>query len=190
MIAPIDFIRQKYIIPNNITQDILCESLNIGKKTISELYQHKRGFTIHTAKKFARFFGLKAEFILMKQIEYDLSLDKEEYESIKPFKILQKEREIEHRAKWILATINNSISNKHNHYLLKDLENIFKIPSIDKKYQYAIITMFKEVSFSDVIKYCELHRIKKSNIKKLYKFYLSSYKAKRIQEYEWLLEEL
>jgi len=50
MIAPIDFIKEKYIEPNKITQDKLCEILQIGKKTISELYQKKRGFTIHTAK--------------------------------------------------------------------------------------------------------------------------------------------
>lgn len=32
MIAPIDFIREKYIEPNKITQDKLCKSLDIGKK--------------------------------------------------------------------------------------------------------------------------------------------------------------
>ena len=41
MIAPIDFIKEKYIEPNKITQDKLCEILQIGKKTISELYQKK-----------------------------------------------------------------------------------------------------------------------------------------------------
>ncbi|WP_113871478.1 helix-turn-helix domain-containing protein [Arcobacter sp. CECT 9188] len=56
MLAPIDFIKEKYIEPNKITQDKLCEVLQIGKKTISELYQKKRAFTIHTAKKFAKFF--------------------------------------------------------------------------------------------------------------------------------------
>ena len=55
MIAPIDFIKEKYIQPNNLTQDMLCDALGIGKKTISELYQYKRSFTIHTAKKFAKF---------------------------------------------------------------------------------------------------------------------------------------
>lgn len=56
MVAPIDFIKEKYIEPNSITQDTLCKSLNIGKKTISELYQHKRGFTLHTAKKVCKVF--------------------------------------------------------------------------------------------------------------------------------------
>ena len=32
MIAPIDFIKEKYIEPNKITQDKLCEILQIGKK--------------------------------------------------------------------------------------------------------------------------------------------------------------
>ncbi len=190
MIAPIDFIKEKYIEPNNLTQDVLCSSLKIGKKTISELYQHKRNFTIHTAKKFAQFFGLKAEFILMKQIEYDLSLDKEKYEFIKPFSIVALEDKKRNSAKWILATINNSISNKQMHYNIEDLNAIFFIPSIEQKYQYAIITLFKEVMYEDVIKYCELYDIKKSNIKILYEFYKSSFNAKEIKQYEWLLEEL
>jgi len=190
MIAPIDFIKEKYIEPNSITQDMLCSSLKIGKKTISELYQHKRSFTIYTAKKFAQFFGLKAEFILMKQIEYDLALDKETYEFIKPFTIIKLEDKKINSAKWILATINNSISNKQMHYSVEDLNNIFNIPSIEQKYHYAITTIFKEVMYEDVLKYCELNSIKKSNIKKLYEFYKTSFNTKEINQYEWLLEEL
>ena len=106
---------------------MLCDSLKIGKKTISELYQHKRSFTIHTAKKFAQFFGLKSEFILMKQIEYDLALDKEEYEYIKPFSVVALEDKKTNSAKWILATINNSISDKRMHYNIDDLNTIFTV---------------------------------------------------------------
>lgn len=190
MIAPIDFIKEKYIIPNNITQDMLCESLNIGKKTISELYQHKRGFTLHTAKKFAKFFGLKPEFIMMKQIEYDLAKEKEEYNNIKPFLKIQQETEINNNAKWILASINNSISNEKNHYNVDDLNTIFKTPSIERKYHYAITSLFKEVDYNDVIKYCELNNINRANLKTLYNFYKTTYNAKKVNEYEWLFEEL
>jgi len=188
MIAPIDFIKEKYIIPNNITQDMLCSSLKIGKKTISELYQHKRSFTIHTAKKFAQFFSIKVEFILMKQMEYDLSLDKEEYEFIKPFELISLEDKKINTAKWILSTINNSISDKQMHYSIEDLNTIFITPSIEQKYHYAITTIFKEVMYEDVVKYCELNNIKRLNIKKLYEFYKSSFNAKEIKEYEWLLK--
>ena len=190
MIAPIDFIKEKYIEPNNITQDMLCSSLKIGKKTISELYQHKRSFTIHTAKKFAKFFAIQAEFILMKQVEYDLAKDKEEYEFIKPFSVLTLEDKKINSAKWILATINNSISDKRMHYNIDDLYTIFTSSNIEQKYHYAIITIFKEVMYEDVIKYCELYDIKKTTIKKLYEFYKSSFKAKEIKQYVWLLEEL
>ncbi|WP_295022224.1 hypothetical protein [Sulfurimonas sp.] len=190
MIAPIDFIKEKYINPNKITQDKLCESLDIGKKTISELYQHKRGFTIHTAKKFAKFFNIKSEFILMKQLEYDLFNDKEEYASIKPFKVINEEEAKLNTAKWILATINNSISDKNMHYSVNDLYQIFTGDKIDKKYNYAITTLFKEASYEDVIKYCELYKIKKSAIKRVYEYYLDQFNAKAIKEYEWLFEEL
>ena len=188
MLAPIDFLKEKYIEPNKITQDKLCEVLQIGKKTISELYQKKRGFTIHTAKKFAKFFGLKPEFILMKQVEYDLSLNKEEYDFIKPFKELFQEEKKISTAKWILSTINNSISDKRLHYDLDDLYTIFSTATTDIKYQYAITTIFQEVSNEDVIKYCEVYDIDKSNLKKLYEYYTNQYNTKVISQYEWLLK--
>lgn len=190
MLAPIDFIKEKYIIPNNITQDMLCESLDIGKKTISELYQKKRGFTLHTAKKFAKFFGIKPEFILMKQVEYDLSQEKEQYDNIKPFEEIKQETQTQNSAKWILATINNSISDEKNHYTIEDLHDIFQTPSTDKKYHYAITTLFKEVHYNDVIKYCELNNINKANIKILYDFYQTTYNAKKVSEYELLFKAL
>lgn len=190
MIAPIDFIKEKYIIPNKITQDELCKSLDIGKRTISELYQHKRGFTIHTAKKFAKFFNIKPEFILMKQLEYDLANDKEEYLDVKPFEVINEEENRLNSAKWILATINNSISDKNMHYSIDDLYQIFVSNKIDKKYNYAIATLFKEVSYEDVVKYCKLYEIKKNDIKRVYDYYLEQFNAKAIKEYEWLFEEL
>lgn len=188
MIAPIDFIKEKYIEPNKITQDKLCEILQIGKKTISELYQKKRGFTIHTAKKFAKFFDLKPEFILLKQMEYDLSLDKENYDFIKPYNKFLEEEKKTSISKWILSIINNSISDKRLHYTLDDLYNIFSKPTTDKKYQYAITTIFNEVNYDDVIKYCEIFNIDKTNLKILYDYYKDQYNAKEISEYEWLFK--
>ncbi|MDD2699398.1 MAG: hypothetical protein PHF17_11415 [Arcobacteraceae bacterium] len=189
MIAPIDFIREKYIEPNKITQDAICDALQLGKKTVSELYQKKRGFTIHTAKKFGLFFGLKPEFILMKQVEYDLFLDKEEYQFIKPYLEMSTEEKKLSLAKWILATINNSISDQRLHYDFKDLDTIFQEVNTNMQYQYAITTIFKEVNYEDIVKYCELWNIKKANLRKLYQFYLTQYNAKVIAQYEWLLEE-
>ncbi len=190
MLAPIDFIKEKYIIPNKITQDMLCKSLKLGKKTVSELYQHKRGFTIHTAKKFAKFFGLKPEFILKKQIEYDLAHDENEYDFILPYSELSLEMEKQNSAKWILSFINNSISEKDMHYTTDDLYQIFTKASLEKKYHYAILTLFKEVSYEDVIKYMQLYEIPKKNLKKLYDFYLKQFNTREIAQYEWLLKEL
>ncbi len=188
MLAPIDFIKEKYIVPNKITQDMLCDSLELGKKTISELYQHKRGFTLHTAKKFSKFFGLKPEFILKKQIEYDLYCDKKEYDFIKPYSELSLEVEKQNSTKWILSFINNSISDKSMHYSVDDLYQIFSKASLEKKYHYAIVTIFKEVNHEDVIKYMQLHKIPKENLKKLYEFYLEQFNSKEIPQYEWLLK--
>lgn len=189
MIAPIDFIKEKYIKPNKLTQDILCEKLHIGKKTMSELYQHKRSFTIHTAKKFAKFFNIKPEFILMKQLEYDLSKDDNSYKDIKPYEDIKQEDIKLNNAKWILSSINNSISNKSQHYTIDDIYNIFDITNFnDKENHYAILTIFKEVDSDDIIKYCELNNISRENLKELYLFYKRNFNGKEVRKYEWLLK--
>jgi len=189
VIAPIDFIKEKYIQPNHITQDRLCNALGIGKKTISELYQYKRSFTMHTAKKFAKFFNIKAEFILMKQLEYDLVHDSENYDEIVPFQeILADDKKLS-IAQWILAIINNSISDSKMHYTLDDLYTLFNEANISKQFHYAILTIFKEVDYMDVIKYCELFNIKKENLKQIYSFYKNEFNNEEIKQYEWLFKE-
>lgn len=190
MIAPIDFIKEKYIKPNNLTQDMLCEALGIGKKTISELYQYKRSFTIHTAKKFAKFFNIKAEFILMKQLEYDLAHDNEDYTEIIPLQEILEDDKKSSIAQWILATINNSISDSKMHYTLVDLYTLFSEAKISKQFHYAILTIFKEVDYTDVIKYCELFNINKENLKQIYNFYKNEFNNEEIKQYEWLFKEL
>lgn len=190
MIAPIDFIKEKYIKPNNITQDRLCEALGIGKKTISELYQYKRSFTIHTAKKFAKFFNIKPEFILMKQLEYDLAHDSEHYDNIIPFQEMLVDDKKLSTAQWILATINNSISDIKAHYTLDNLYTVFNEANISKEFHYAILTIFKEVDYTDVMKYCELFNIKKENLNKIYNFYKKEFNGEDIKQYEWLFKEL
>lgn len=189
MIAPIDFIKEKYIKPNGITQDKLCEALGLGKKTISELYQHKRSFNLHTAKKFAKFFNIKAEFILMKQLEYDLLNDKESYDEIVPLKIILNNDKKVSIARWILASINNSIGDVKMHYTLNNLFSIFNERETSKQFHYAILSIFKEVDYKDIVKYCELSHIPKSNLKTIYDFYKSEFNKEEIKEYEWLFKE-
>ena len=190
MLAPIDFIKEKYIKPNSITQDFLCEALNLGKKTISELYQHKRGFTIHTAKKFSKFFGLKPEFIMMKQLEYDLAYDKNDYDDIVAFQELSKNQKQESISKWILSTINNSISDKSAHYRSNDLLIILKKFDTSKQYHYAIVSLFKKVEYDDLLEYCKVFNIEKRDLKIVYDFYKTKFNANVIESYEWLFKEL
>lgn len=59
------------------------------------------------------------------------------------------------------------------------------IKCIDVNYH----SIHKEITYEDVVKYCELYEIKKSNIKKLYEFYLTQYNSKGIPQYEWLFKE-
>ena len=87
------------------------------------------------------------------------------------------------------SIINNSISDQRLHYTLDDLYNIFSKPTTDKKYQYAITTIFNEVNYDDVIKYCEIFNIDKTNLKTVYEYYKDQYNAKEISEYEWLFKQ-
>jgi plasmid maintenance system antidote protein VapI len=56
---PMDFLREEFIEPMGVTQNILHENLDMSMKTISELYQHKRSLTVSTAKKFRTIFWHK-----------------------------------------------------------------------------------------------------------------------------------
>ncbi|KIM11379.1 MAG: hypothetical protein KU37_07055 [Sulfuricurvum sp. PC08-66] len=190
MLAPIDFIKEKYIQPNHLTQDALCEALDIGKKTLSELYQHKRGFTLHTAKKFAKFFDINAAFILMKQLEYDLAHDTQTYEKIQPFKALDTQKKQESSAKWLLASINNSISDERQHYTLEDLLTLFGHEEIAQKYAYAVGVLFTQVDYVDVMQFCTLYGISKNALKRVYDFYIHTFDAQGVKAYEWLFQTL
>ena len=48
--------------------------------------------------------------------------------------------------------------------------------------------MTNEVNYDDVIKYCEIFDIDKTNLKIVYEYYKGQYNAKEISEYEWLFK--
>ena len=102
---PMDFLREEFIEPMGVTQDMLHKRLNISMKTVSELYQHKRVFTVSTAKKFAQFFNLEAEQLLQMQVRYDLAMD-EKHSSVEPF-------ELPANTKKILQLINKNFSKEY-----------------------------------------------------------------------------
>lgn len=65
-------LREEFAVPLNLTQAKLSEDLNVGIKTLSELYNEKRGVTSLMALKLAEYFGTTPQFWLNLQNAYDL----------------------------------------------------------------------------------------------------------------------
>jgi len=65
-------LKEEFVIPLKITQAKLAKDLHIGIKTISELYNEKRGITPLMALKLSEYFGTTPQFWLNLQNAYDL----------------------------------------------------------------------------------------------------------------------
>jgi len=65
-------LREEFALPLNLTQAKLSQDLNVGIKTLSELYNEKRGITSLMALKLAEYFGTTPQFWLNLQNAYDL----------------------------------------------------------------------------------------------------------------------
>jgi len=65
-------LREEFATPLNLTQAKLSEDLHVGIKTLSELYNEKRGITALMALKLSEYFGTTPQFWLNLQNAYDL----------------------------------------------------------------------------------------------------------------------
>lgn len=65
-------LKAEFVTPLGITQAKLSEDLQVGIKTISELYNEKRGITPLMALKLSEYFGTTPQFWLHLQNAYDL----------------------------------------------------------------------------------------------------------------------
>ncbi len=65
-------LKEEFAIPLHLTQAKLSNDLKVGIKTLSELYNEKRGVTPLMALKLSKYFGTTAEFWLNLQNAYDL----------------------------------------------------------------------------------------------------------------------
>jgi len=65
-------LREEFVLPLGLTQAKLSEDLHVGIKTLSELYNEKRGITSLMALKLAEYFGTTPQFWLNLQNAYDL----------------------------------------------------------------------------------------------------------------------
>lgn len=83
-------LKEEFMKPLKITQARLAENLDIGIKTISELFNEKRGISPLMALKLANYFGTTPEFWMNLQTNYDLyktyTKQKDEINKVKTLK--------------------------------------------------------------------------------------------------------
>jgi len=65
-------LKEEFATPLNLTQAKLSKDLKVGIKTLSELYNEKRGITSLMALKLSEYFGTTPQFWLNLQNAYDL----------------------------------------------------------------------------------------------------------------------
>jgi len=65
-------LKEEFAIPLNLTQAKLAKDLDVGIKTLSEIYNEKRGITSLMALKLSEYFGTTPQFWLNLQNAYDL----------------------------------------------------------------------------------------------------------------------
>lgn len=84
---PGEILREEFAKPLGLTQAKLTQALNIGIKTLSEIYNEKRGISPLMALKLANLFGTTPEFWMNLQSNYDIYKtyikQKEEIDKIK-----------------------------------------------------------------------------------------------------------
>lgn len=69
---PGEILLEEFVKPYGLTQKKLCELLGVGIKTISDIYNKKRGISPLMALKLANLFGTTPDFWLNAQNAYDL----------------------------------------------------------------------------------------------------------------------
>jgi len=93
---PGEMLREEFLIPMNLTQKELADSIQVPYQRINEIVSGKRGVTPSTALRLAKYFGMSADFWLNLQIKFDLYLaQKKEQEVLKTIRRMtnQKMRE-------------------------------------------------------------------------------------------------
>ena len=69
---PGEMLREEFLIPLNLTQKALADSIHVPYQRINEIISGKRGVTPSTALRLAEYFGTSADFWINLQIKFDL----------------------------------------------------------------------------------------------------------------------
>lgn len=79
-IHPGEILREEFMRPLGLSQNMLARTLNVPPRRINEIVLEKRGITADTALRLARYLGTTAEMWTGLQADYDLRLARYEKE--------------------------------------------------------------------------------------------------------------
>jgi addiction module HigA family antidote len=69
---PGEMLKEEFLVPMNLTQKQLADSIQVPYQRINEIVSGKRGVTPSTALRLAKYFGTSPDFWLNLQIKFDL----------------------------------------------------------------------------------------------------------------------
>lgn len=194
---PFEYLLKKYIKPLGITQVQLQQDLHIGIKTLSELYNYKRGISPVNALKFGKYFDIPPELLMRMQAEYELKKayndHQHELTAINRTANQPQRKEQEQHVsptRLLLSAINNSLSDRATHYTEKELENMFSTTRLTKRKRYAITVLFREVPAQQILDFVRVNNIPITKLKHLYTIYLEKIHGTRNLYFEWLFQDV
>lgn len=87
-VHPGEILREEFLAPLDMSASALAIELRVPAARITEIVREKRGISVDTACRLARYFRMSADFWLGLQADYDLATlpvaQKKEYEAIRP----------------------------------------------------------------------------------------------------------
>ena len=81
-IHPGEIIREEYLVPLGMSANALATALRVSAPRINDVVREKRGVSVDTALRLARYFNTTAQFWLNLQTSYDLKVAQKSMESI------------------------------------------------------------------------------------------------------------
>ena len=81
-IHPGEIIREEYLEPLGMSANALATALRVSAPRINDVVREKRGVSVDTALRLARYFNTTAQFWLNLQTSYDLKIAQRKAETI------------------------------------------------------------------------------------------------------------
>lgn len=82
-IHPGEIIKEEYLEPLNMSANALAIALRVPAPRINDVIRQKRGISIDTALRLARYFNTTPQFWMNLQVSYDLKMAKQNVAKIK-----------------------------------------------------------------------------------------------------------